>query len=106
MQVNYSNEAPATTATNTEITTYMWPGFLGEFDHTTLVFTAWELKGPTLWIPRPDIAGPPFECMGVCTTKTQIWTSAPAPAAALQLQDHWMRQGSVSRRLAPVNSQA
>ena len=102
MQVSYSNQAPATTAANTEITTYMWPGFLGEFDHATHIFTAWELTGPTLWTPRPDIAGPPFECIGVCTMKTQTWTSAQQQKQmdpAQKAQDHWMRQGPVSRRL-------
>jgi len=98
MEVIYSTEPiPLGSAEITEITTYMWPGFLGEFDHTTLVFTAWELAGPTFWIPRPDIAGPPYECMGVCTMKTQVWTSAQQQKQ--QTPDHWMRQGPVSRRL-------
>jgi len=80
------------TATNTEITTYMWPGFLGEFDHGSLSFTAWELVGPTSWLRCPDITGPPHDCIGICTVVTQQW---------VQTSSHWSSQGSVIRRLQP-----
>ena len=80
-------------ATNTEITTYMWPGFLGEFDHTTVGFTAWELVGPRTWLPRPDILSPPFDCIGVSSTVTQTWVDSQ--------QGHWIQQGALWRRLVP-----
>lgn len=59
----------------TEITTYLWPGFLGEFDHTTLAFEAWELVEPGRWIPRPDIVVPPFTCLGHDTATGWRWCS-------------------------------
>ena len=68
MEVSFSI-ATLLTPPNTEITTYMWPGFLGEFDHTTLEFHVWELISPTRWIPRPDIVAPPIDCIGVETTR-------------------------------------
>ena len=103
MQVSYSigaTHAAAAAAEIKEITTYMWPGFLGEFDHSTLVFTTWELAGPTLWIPRPDIVAPPLECIGVCTTKTRTWIVQ----AQEQEKEQWIQQGQVSRRLAQVSA--
>ena len=62
-------------AKHTEITTYMWPGFLGEFIHSTMEFDVWELVGPTCWVPRPDILAPPRECLGIETSKGWHWTS-------------------------------
>jgi len=105
MQVSYSTgQQQAVAAEVKEITTYMWPGFLGEFDHSTLVFTTWELAGPTLWIPRPDIVTPPLECIGVCTTKTRTWTlpSSPSSLSTQEQQEQWIQQGQVSRRLVQV----
>jgi hypothetical protein len=81
-------EVPAT-ATNTEITTYMWPGFLGEFDHGTLTFTAWELVDSSRWLSRSDIMAPPLDCIGVCTVVTRQW---------VQDSSHWSAQGTVIRR--------
>jgi hypothetical protein len=91
MEVSYHEgvQCPAD-ATNTEITTYMWPGFLGELDHSTLVFQVWELIGPTLWKPRPDILGPPFECMGVHRSIVRKWESP---------KNHWMQEGPLQRHL-------
>ena len=73
MNVSYSAAVAAAVAAaeSKEITTYMWPGFLGEFDHSTLEFTVWELAGPTLWIPRPTIVAPPMTCIGIATTPKQ-----------------------------------
>ena len=102
-------EIPAT-ATNTEITTYMWPGFLGEFDHGSLVFTAWELVGPVSWLLRPDIVGPPHDCLGVCTMVTRQWVGFPGSPGfpgfpgfpgSPGFEDRWSSQGSVIRRLRP-----
>jgi hypothetical protein len=93
MEVRYTTNLPIPPAAlNTEITTYLWPGFLGEFDHTTLVFTTWELVGPTQWRPRPDLVAPPFDCMGQCTIPSQVWRQGP---------EHWICQGSVARCLSP-----
>ena len=60
-------------AIQTEITTYLWPGFLGEFDHSTGVFDAWELVGPTIWKPRPDIVAPPWLCLGQESQQVLRW---------------------------------
>ena len=92
-------------ATNTEITTYMWPGFLGEFDHGALTFMAWELVGPTTWSRRPDVTGPPHDCIGVCTVVTRQWVGFagfpgfPGFPGLQGSQDRWSSQGSVIRRL-------
>ena len=59
-------------ATNTEITTYIWPGFLGEFDHGSLELRVWELVGATTWLPRPDIHAPPRDCIGSETTPVRV----------------------------------
>jgi len=60
----------------TEITTYLWPGFLGEYDHATSEFIAWELVGPSRWILRQDIVAPPYSCIGVDTIQGWRWTSS------------------------------
>lgn len=60
---------------HTEITTYLWPGFLGELDHSTSVFDVWELTEPSRWTPRPDIVAPPYSCIGVDTMSGWQWTS-------------------------------
>jgi len=94
MEVSYG-ESPVhvpNDATNTDITTYMWPGFLGEFDHEALSFTAWELTGPTTWTLRPDIIAPPYTCIGVASTVTQTWVLP-------QKGEQWSRQGSLWRCL-------
>lgn len=79
MDVTYGETPMAipSDAKQTEITTYMWPGFLGELDHTTSEFVAWELTGPSRWTPRPDIVAPPYSCIGIETTKVWRWTSSP-----------------------------
>lgn len=79
MEVMYgeSSVSVPVTATNTTITTYLWnsgdTGVLGEFDHMALTFNAWELAGPTTWIPRPDIITPPTTCIGIDTTPARKW---------------------------------
>ena len=77
-------------AINTEITTYMWPGFLGEFDHTSLMFRAWELVGPTVWLPRPDIHAPPMDCIGCETTPILAW-NLPDSQCQIQMQQTMWR---------------
>jgi len=64
-------------ARHTEITTYMWPGFLGELDHSSDQFTVWEIVGPTRWKPRPDIHAPPYTCLGIERTSIQTWSEGP-----------------------------
>jgi hypothetical protein len=63
-----------TDAQHTEITTYMWPGFLGEYVHDTMEFIVWQLVGPNRWTPRLDIITPPRDCIGIETTKGWRWT--------------------------------
>ena len=58
---------------DTEITMYMWPGFLAEFDDTTQSFEVWELLETNRWLPRPDILSPPLSCMGVDRTPAKKW---------------------------------
>jgi hypothetical protein len=85
MEVEYGDtpiQIPAATQ-QTDITTYLWPGFLGEFDHTTCVFDVWELVGPTRWIHRPDIVAPPFTCLGQDTCPGWQWTSSEGKWLAL-----------------------
>jgi hypothetical protein len=60
MNVTYGSGPPP--ETNTEITTYMWPRFLGEFDHCALTFRAWYLVNSETWIECPDIVAPPLVC--------------------------------------------
>ena len=88
-------------AQHTEITTYMWPGFLGEFIHSTMEFDVWELVGPTHWIPRPDILAPPRECLGIETTKGWRWTSSFCSSSP---ETRWLAYPELSlwRRLQSV----
>jgi hypothetical protein len=75
----------------TEITTYLWPRFLGEFDHSTSEFIAWELAEPSRWILRPDIVAPPYSCIGVDTSQGWRWTSS---------EERWLALGpSLWRRI-------
>ena len=89
---------PPSEAQHTEITTYMWPGFLGEFIHSTMEFDVWELVSPTRWIPRPDILAPPRECLGIETSKGWRWTSS------LCSEERWLTYPELSlwRRLQSV----
>ena len=59
------------TLKKTEITTYTWPGFLAELDHSTGMFATWELLGPNTWGQGLDIYAPPSDCIGVSSTKVQ-----------------------------------
>ena len=91
MEVSYHEGLPRPSdASNTEITTYMWPGFLGEFDYSTLAFQVWELVGPTTWNPRPDILFPPYACIGTHSTTIYRWRDSQA---------EWVQEGSLVRRL-------
>ena len=91
MEVSYYEglQRPAD-ATNTEITTYMWPGFLGEFDHSTLMFQVWELVGPTTWNLRSDILSPPYDCLGSHRSTIYKWKDSQA---------EWVQEGSLVRKL-------
>lgn len=77
VRISYRKESPPTDETyttyQTEITTYMWPGFLGEWDQTKEHFTAWELVGEDEWVPHDDIYAPPADCIGSMTTPAQVW---------------------------------
>ena len=91
MEVSYGHSVisvPAE-AQHTEITTYMWPGFLGEYFHDSMEFTVWELVGPTRWTPRSDIVAPPMECLGIDTVKAWCWTSHEAQWLVLQEPTVW-----------------
>lgn len=55
----------------TEITTYMWPGFLAELCEDEL--TVWELSSPTTWILRPDIMAPPSNCIDITSFQALYW---------------------------------
>ena len=78
---------------NTEITTYMWPGFLGEFNVSTQEFNAWELVGPNVWIPCPNIVAPPLTCIAVETVPTQQWS--------LQRVQWSLQRGQLWRQIRP-----
>ena len=101
MTVRYlkAGDVPVPTSlTRTEITTYLWPGFLGEFDREELLFTAWELVTPTEWRLRPDIVTPPFDCLAVDkAVPTLKWALGG---------DLWALQGSVVRQLQAPMPQA
>ena len=89
MQVSFGSTpvTPPPGARHTEITTYMWPGFLGELDHSTDTFRVWEIVGPTTWISRPDIMVPPYACIGVERTSVYAWND----------NGIWSLQGSLWR---------
>jgi hypothetical protein len=98
MQVTYSSSAerPAD-ARHTDITTYMWPGYLGEWDAKTNEFTAWQLVTSDYWIPAPEFKAPPMKCIGILTEPTWIWTlSTPSGL------EHHSQVGSVHRVLASI----
>jgi hypothetical protein len=76
MQVSYETTTvqPPTNARQTDITTYMWPGYLGEWDAETKEFTAWQLVSTDYWIPASTIKVPPMKCIGILTNATWVWT--------------------------------
>jgi len=110
MEVSYGESAIDIPkhAIQTEITTYMWPGFLGEFIHATMEFDVCQLVGPTRWVPRPDIVAPPRDCMGIETTKGWRWTCpCPSPSPCLLPQEEqWLAYPELAlwRRLRPNNA--
>jgi hypothetical protein len=66
----------------TELTLYLWPGFIAELNTTTHTFMAWELLSASECKYRPDILAPPFDCM-------DVWnTTVKEPYKPLQLQPH------------------
>ena len=58
-------------AKQTEITTYIWPGFLAEWCYDEL--TVWELYSPSIWRRRPDIMAPPADCIGITSSQGLHW---------------------------------
>ncbi len=69
------------TPTLTQLTTYMWPGFIGEWDEQNQTFDVWELVNNHEWRKRDDILSPPQRCLGIDSqkgyhwnTETSIWT--------------------------------
>ena len=90
MNVSYGLEPKDLTgATNTEITAYLWPGFLGEYDHSSLEFTAWALVESGLWIPRPEILAPPISCI------------ASETVSVIKIGSEWLKNGGIWRQLSP-----
>ena len=51
----------------TEITSYVWPGFLGELNQRTQEFTVWEFVSANSVRHRSDIYAPPTSCLGIET---------------------------------------
>jgi hypothetical protein len=103
MQVYYETTTvqPPTDTRQTDITTYMWPGYLGEWDAETKEFRAWQLVSSNYWIPAPDIKVPPMKCIGILTESTWVWTlSKPAGT------EYHSQAGSTHRILAAASSPA
>jgi hypothetical protein len=75
--VSYSNTFDGPT-TDAVLTQYMWPGFLGEFNHDTLEFIVWELSTATTWIRRTDIPAPPLLCLASETIGAKISINSEA----------------------------
>ena len=97
MEVSYIlNPVISSDAEDQEITVYYWPGYIGEYNSTTMVFEAWELRGPTQWIPCPAIHAPPRDCLASETVLTKRWCQALSQWSLLTT-----KEGSVGRRLAP-----
>lgn len=56
--------------TLTEIATYMWPGFLAEWNKSSQEFSVWRLESPSSWTLCPEITAPPANC--IATTSSQV----------------------------------
>ena len=97
MQVAYETTTvqPPKEARNTDITTYMWPGYLGEWDAETHEFRAWKLVSSNYWIPAPDIKVPPMKCIGILTEPTWVWTLSTSAGT-----EYHSQAGSTHRILA------
>jgi hypothetical protein len=54
----------------TEIATYIWPGFLAEWNEDQQEFRAWRLDSPYSWTLCPEIMAPPANC--ISTTSSQV----------------------------------
>jgi hypothetical protein len=99
MQVSYETTTvqPPANARQTDITTYMWPGYLGEWDAETQKFTAWQLMSSDYWIPAPTIKVPPMKCIGILTETTWVWTLSTPSGVQYHSQ-----VGYVHRLLEPL----
>jgi hypothetical protein len=88
---------------HTEITTYFWPGFLGEFSSVDGSLRVWELRGTNTMITRPDIHVPPANCIAVESTAqpVQVWKHPTTRS----LHYYWPSQ-SVWRTMTPRDSSA
>lgn len=60
-----SKDEEAKMKMKTEITVYLWAGFLGEWDSEFHNWTVWELISQTEWKRRPDIVAPPKDCIAI-----------------------------------------
>ena len=100
MQVTYTTagarpaDARPADARQTDITTYMWPGYLGEWDAETKEFRAWQLVTSNYWIPALDIKVPPMKCIGILTEATWVWIIRKSSGA-----EYHSQVGSVHRTL-------
>jgi hypothetical protein len=56
----------------TEIATYMWPGFLAEWNESSQEFHAWRLDAPTLWTLCPEITAPPSKCIATISSQVRV----------------------------------
>ena len=84
--VKYTCGAISTNAKQSEITTYMWPGFLAELCEEEL--TVWELCSSTMWRLRPDITAPPANCIAITSSQALHWKQGQERWVALPLGLH------------------
>ena len=77
-----SSVSPPSNAKQSEITTYMWPGFLAELCDEEL--TVWELCSPTTWRLRQDITAPPANCIATTSSQAVHWTQGQERWVGLQ----------------------
>lgn len=80
-------------AIQTEITAYMWPGFLAELRHDTNELVIYEVGD--VWTVRDDMITPPMSCMSVTTSSVWLWEQEGA------LLTQWPQ---VQRRLQPMHT--
>lgn len=86
--IEYINGVVPIDAKQTEITAYMWPGFLAELIEDEL--TVWELCSPTVWRLRQDIMAPPANCIATTSFQALRWE---------QGQERWVGLPSGLRRV-------
>jgi hypothetical protein len=94
--VEYTDGHVPSNAKQTEITTYMWPGFLAELIEDEL--TVWELCSSVVWKLRPDIMAPPANCIATTSSQAVHW---------IQGQERWvgLQQGPLRILKAQMHQQ-